>query len=453
MLLHDVAITSMDVAATSSRLTKVARIAALLHRAAPDTQLVTIIVSWLSGELPQRHIGVGWAALRSLPPPAPQPALTVTGVDATLSKIGTLSGKGSQAQRAALVAELFSAATEAEQTFLLRLLGGELRQGAKGGIMADAVAQAAGLPAATVQRAAMLGGDLAAAAAAGLSGAALDTFTLRVGRPIGPMLAQTATSVHDALERHGGTTIFEAKLDGARVQIHRANDQVRIYTRSLDDVTARLPEVVEATLALPVRDLVADGEAIALCPDNRPQRFQVTASRFGRSVDVAAARATQPLSVFFFDILHRDGTDLLEAPTTERLAALDALVPARHRVDRLIVRSNGRGQLPGCDAGRRPEGDGQGTGRSLPCGSPRSGLAEGQAGAHTRLGGARGGMGLGTPARQALQYSPGRTRSGYRWIRDGGQDLQRNDRRHAGLADHQVSRDRGGSDRRLRRPT
>ncbi|OSC63443.1 ATP-dependent DNA ligase, partial [Mycobacterium tuberculosis] len=175
------------------------------------------------------------------------------------------------------------------------------------------------------------------AAAAGLSGAALDTFTLRVGRPIGPMLAQTATSVHDALERHGGTTIFEAKLDGARVQIHRANDQVRIYTRSLDDVTARLPEVVEATLALPVRDLVADGEAIALCPDNRPQRFQVTASRFGRSVDVAAARATQPLSVFFFDILHRDGTDLLEAPTTERLAALDALVPARHRVDRLIT--------------------------------------------------------------------------------------------------------------------
>lgn len=188
--------------------------------------------------------------------------------------------------------------------------------------------------------AAVLGAVLSptdAAAVAGLSGAALDTFTLRVGRPIGPMLAQTATSVHDALERHGGTTIFEAKLDGARVQIHRANDQVRIYTRSLDDVTARLPEVVEATLALPVRDLVADGEAIALCPDNRPQRFQVTASRFGRSVDVAAARATQPLSVFFFDILHRDGTDLLEAPTTERLAALDALVPARHRVDRLIT--------------------------------------------------------------------------------------------------------------------
>jgi len=169
---------------------------------------------------------------------------------------------------------------------------------------------------------------------------ALDAFTLRVGRPVGPMLAQTATGVADALERHGGTTIFEAKLDGARVQIHRAGDEVTVYTRSLDDVTARLPEVVEATLALPVTDLIADGEAIALRPDNRPHRFQVTASRFGRSVDVAwalAAQKAEPLSVFFFDILHRDGLDLIDAPTTERLAALDAVVPPVHRVDRLMT--------------------------------------------------------------------------------------------------------------------
>jgi DNA ligase-1 len=151
------------------------------------------------------------------------------------------------------------------------------------------------------------------------------------------MLAQTATSVTDALERHGGTTIFEAKLDGARVQIHRTGSQVTVYTRSLDDVTARLPEVVEATLALPVSDLIADGEAIALRPDNRPHRFQVTASRFGRSVDVAAAQLAQPLSVFFFDILHCDGVDLLDAPTTDRLAALDALVPTGQRVDRLVT--------------------------------------------------------------------------------------------------------------------
>ncbi|MBY0388912.1 MAG: ATP-dependent DNA ligase [Mycobacterium pseudokansasii] len=339
MLLLDVATTSLDVGATSSRLSKVERIADLLRRAAPDPELVAIIVAWLSGELPQRHIGVGWASLRSLPLPAGHPTLTVAGVDAAFSEIGATSGSGSQARRAQLVSELFSAATESEQTLLLRLLSGELRQGALTGIMTDAVAKAAAIPASAVQRAAMLGGDLPAVAAAGLTGgaAALDAFTLRVGRPVGPMLAQTATGVADALERHDGTTIFEAKLDGARVQIHRAGDDVTVFTRSLDDVTARLPEVVEATLALPVRELVADGEAIALRPDHRPHRFQVTASRFGRSVDVAAARATQPLSVFFFDILHRDGDDLLDAPTTERLAVLDAVVPVRHRVDRLIT--------------------------------------------------------------------------------------------------------------------
>ncbi len=339
MLLLDVATTSAEVGGTSSRLTKVARIAELLKRAAPDTELVAIIVSWLSGELRQRQIGVGWAALRSRPAPAADPALTVAGVDAAFSEIGAVSGTGSQARRAALIAGLFGAATETEQTFLLRLLGGELRQGALAGVMTDAVAKAAGIPAAVVQRASMLGGDLSAVAAAALSGGApaLDAFTLRVGRPVGPMLAQTATSVADALERHGGTTIFEAKLDGARVQIHRAGDQVKVYTRSLDDVTTRLPEVVEATLALPVHDLVADGEAIALRPDQRPHRFQVTASRFGRSVDVAGARAAQSLSVFFFDILHRDGLDLLDAPTTERLAALDELVPGQHRVDRLAT--------------------------------------------------------------------------------------------------------------------
>jgi DNA ligase 1 len=339
VLLLDVASTSLNVGGTSSRLTKVAHIAELLRRAAADPDVVAIIVSWLSGELRQRQIGVGWASLRTRPPPASHPALTVACVDATFSEIGAVSGKGAQARRAELVAGLFAAATETEQAFLLRLLGGELRQGALAGIMTDAVAKATGIPAATVQRAAMLGGDLPAVAAAGLSGGAvaLDAFTLRVGRPVSPMLAQTATGVADALERHGGTAIFEAKLDGARVQIHRAGDEVTVYTRSLDDVTARLPEVVEATLALPVTDLIADGEAIALRPDNRPHRFQVTASRFGRSVDVPAALAAQRLSVFFFDILHHDGLDLLDAPTTTRLAALDALVPPVQRVDRLVT--------------------------------------------------------------------------------------------------------------------
>src|SRR5271163_5368529 len=338
-MLINVATTSAEVGGSAARRAKITRIAELLGRATSDPKLVAIVVSWLSGELPQRQIGVGWAALRSLPPAAVRPSLTVIGVDTTLSEIGAVSGKGSQARRAEQVGGLFASATEIEQTFLRRLLTGELRQGALAGVMADAVAAAAQIPAAAVRRAAMLGGDLPAVAAAGLTGGtvALDAFTLRVGRPVGPMLAQTAAGVAEALETLGGTAVFEAKLDGARVQIHRAGDQITVYTRSLDDVTARLPEVVEATLALPVNDLIADGEAIALRPDGRPQPFQVTASRFGRSVDVAAARAVQPLSVFFFDILHRDGLDLLDAPTSERTAALDDIVPAQNRVDRLIT--------------------------------------------------------------------------------------------------------------------
>jgi ATP-dependent DNA ligase I len=341
VLLVDVAAASAEVGATSARLAKITRIAEVLRGAGTedDPKLVAVVVSWLSGELPQRQIGVGWAALRSLPAPADEPSLSVLQVDAAFSEIGQVAGKGSQARRAELVKGLFAAATEPEQTFLRRLLAGELRQGALVGVMADAVAKAADITARVVRRAAMLGGDLPAVAAAALTGgeAALDQFTLKVGQPVGPMLAQTATGVREALERLGGTAVFEAKLDGARVQIHRAGDTVSIYTRSLDDVTARLPEVVDATLALPVTDLIADAEAIALRPNGRPHRFQVTASRFGRSVDIATARELQPLSVFVFDLLHLDGEDLLDRPASERVAALDAIVPKAHRVDRLVT--------------------------------------------------------------------------------------------------------------------
>jgi DNA ligase-1 len=344
VLLVEVAAASEEVGTTSSRLAKTARLATLLGAAEPHE--IPVVVSWLSGDLPQRQIGVGWAALRSLPTPAGAPSLTVGAVDAAFSEIKAISGKGSQTRRAQLLADLFGAGTDVEQVFLRRLLGGDLRQGALIGVMVDAVARAADVPAADVRRAAMLGGDLPAVATAALTrgAGALAEFRLQVGRPVGPMLAQTAASVDDALERLGGGAVFEAKLDGARVQIHRDGDDVSIYTRSLDDVTARLPEVVAATLALPVSTLIADGEAIALRPDGRPHKFQVTASRFGRSVDIEAARAAQPLSVFFFDVLHRDGVDLLDAPGEERAAVLAQIVPPDQRVDRLITSDPGAAQ-------------------------------------------------------------------------------------------------------------
>ena len=401
-------------------------------------------MSWLSGELPQRQIGVGWAALRSLPDAATEPSLTVLDVDARFSEIGTVAGKGSQARRAELVSGLFSQATDAEQTFLRRLLGGELRQGALLGVMADAVAKAADVPAAVVRRAAMLGGDLPAVAAAALTAgeAALEQFTLKVGQPVGPMLAQTATGVAEALERLGGTAVFEAKLDGARVQIHRAGDAVSIYTRSLDDVTERLPEVVEATLALPVTDLIADAEAIALRPDNRPHRFQVTASRFGRSVDIAAARAAQPLSVFVFDLLHLDGTDLLDLPASERLAAMDAIVPAVHRVDRLVTDDADAAQAF-LDATLAAGHEG------VMAKSPTAPYEAGRRGAgwlkvkpvHTLdlvVLGRR--VGLGPTHGQAVQHPPRRQRPRVRRIHHAGKDVQGHDGRHAGLADHALHR-------------
>ncbi|GAS89436.1 ATP-dependent DNA ligase [Mycolicibacterium brisbanense] len=335
MLLAEVVAASADVAASSGRLAKTERIAALLTAVAAAGDPVEVVVAWLSGELPQRQIGVGWAGLRDLPTPAVAPILTITDVDSRLTAIGAVTGKGSQAHRARLVHELFGAATPGEQTFLRRLLGGELRQGALAGVMADAIARSSGIPAAEVRRAAMLAGDLPAVASAALTGGitAVQAFGLQVGRPVGPMLAQTARDIDDALERLGGTAVLETKLDGARVQIHRAGSDVSIYTRSLDDVTSRLPEVVAATLALPVTDLIADAEAIALRPDGRPHRFQVTASRFGRRNPTDEV----PLSVFFFDLLHVDGRDLLDLPTLERRAALDAIVPPSRRVDHIVT--------------------------------------------------------------------------------------------------------------------
>jgi DNA ligase-1 len=337
VLLAGVAAASADVGATPARLAKIERLAALLRLADPNE--VPIVVSWLAGELPQRQIGVGYAALRAVPAPTAVAALTVGQVDSTFTEIGAMSGAGSKARRAELLAGLFGAATAGEQVFLRRLLGGELRQGALLGVMTDAVARSAGLPLAEVRRAAMLCGDLPTVAAAARAGgaAAVAEFGLRVGRAISPMLAQSAASIPDAFDRLGGSALIEAKLDGARVQLHRLGDDIAIYTRSLDDVTERLPEIVEAVRALPVTSLVADGEAIALRADGRPEPFQVTASRFGRRTDITTARDAVPLHAFLFDVLHLDGSDLLDSPASVRLAALDAVAPAAVRVERLVT--------------------------------------------------------------------------------------------------------------------
>jgi DNA ligase-1 len=333
MLLDEIVQTSRAVADTRARSAKVEALASCLRRLGPD-EVATGVV-YLSGALPR--IRVGWAALRALPPPAaPPPGLELLEVDAALSRVAAASGPGSQARRREELHSLFSRATEAEQRFLRGLLHGELRQGALEGVMTEAVARAADVPLADIRRALMLSGDLATVASAALAdgAAGLRRFRLEVLRPVKPMLAQTAESPAEALDRTGPAAV-EWKLDGARLQVHRLGPEVRAFTRSLADVTERVPEVVDAVLALPAESIVLDGEVIALRPDGRPHPFQVTMSRFGSSIDVVVQRSSVPLSSVFFDCLHVDGEDLLDRPCAERFVHLARHVPGALRVPRI----------------------------------------------------------------------------------------------------------------------
>lgn len=320
-------------AATRSRTAKTARLAELLRGRAPD--LVRVVVPWLAGEMRQGRIGVGYAALSEAlrTAPAATSTLSVEDVDHALTALATLSGPGSATLRRDALAGLFARATAEEQPFLAGVLGGELRQGALDGVMADAVASAAGVPAAAVRRAAMLSGGLVEPSLAALLGGAdaLSAFRLEVMRPVQPMLARTAQDTDEALALLG-TARFEAKIDGARVQVHRAGDRVTVWTRALLPVTDAVPEVVEAALALPVRTVVLDGEAVALRPDGRPHPFQTTMRRFGRKLDVAGLRAELPLAPFFFDVLFLDGETLLDRPLAERVAALERVVAPAWRI-------------------------------------------------------------------------------------------------------------------------
>ncbi|MGY1810302.1 ATP-dependent DNA ligase [Blastococcus sp. SYSU D00669] len=324
MLLADVLAASAAVAATRSRTAKAATIADLLRRAAPDE--VRPVTAWLSGETLQARLGVGWRTLSRLAhDPAPGPALAVAAVDAVLDELAATTGPGSTARREELLAGLFGAATADEQGFLVRLLTGELRQGALEGVVLDAVVAAAGVPAETVRRAFMLSGSLPGTAATALGGgaAALEQVHLQVGVPLRPMLASPGSSLDDALADLGADVTVEHKLDGARIQVHRDGDEVRVWTRTLREVTEAVPELVARVRALPCTTAVLDGETLALDDDGRPRAFQDTMSRFG-----SAATEAVLLSPFFFDLLHLDGRDLLDEPLRVRLDALAGLLAA-----------------------------------------------------------------------------------------------------------------------------
>jgi DNA ligase-1 len=334
MLFADVAAASEAVTGTSGRRAKTELLGACLRAA--DPQEVPIVAGWLAGQPRQRRTGIGWASLREMPPPAEHATLTVLEVDTALDEAAALAGSGSVQARRDVLLRVLARATAPEQRLLSGLLIGELRQGAQAGVVLEAVAVAAGVPAELVRRAVTLSGDLPSVAAAALAGPEqLAAFRLTVGRPLAPMLAQSAPDLASALERTGSAAV-EWKLDGVRVQVHRDGDDVAVFTRTLDDITDRVPEVVRAARSLGGTTAVLDGEVIALQPDGRPRPFQVTSSRTARR-DVGAAQAEIPLTTVLFDALHVDGEDVLDDDGMRRRAALEAIAAPELLVPRHVV--------------------------------------------------------------------------------------------------------------------
>lgn len=332
MLLSELAGTSREVAASPARSAKIAALGRLFAATEPDE--APVVITYLAGRLPQRRTGIGWRALAQLPPPAPRATLTVRDTDRELARIAAVSGPGADAERRRLLAGLMARATAAEQDFLVRLIGGELRQGALEALAAEGLAAATGAAPAEVRRAVMLGGSLGAVARELLAGgpAALGAFRLQVGRPVQPMLARSAASLDEAVDRLGPCAV-EEKLDGIRIQVHVGGPgaaDVRVYTRTLEEIGGRLPEVRAAARELRAERAVLDGEVIALAEDGWPRPFQETSGR-------VAAAGGLPLTPVFFDVLSVDGRDLLDLPAARRHAELARLAPKPRRVRRVVV--------------------------------------------------------------------------------------------------------------------
>jgi DNA ligase-1 len=339
--LADLVETSRRITEVSGRLEKIGLIASLLASVPPDE--IEIAVAFLSGSFRQARLGIGYAALQAALPEKPEelPSLELAQVDAAFEQISQVAaGKGSTGERQRLLHDLLARATHDEQSFLFRLVTGELRQGAVEGLMLEAVARAAKVPAEQVRRARMMAGDLPKVAKAAITGdaAELAGFATQLFRPVHPMLAGSADDESAALEELGEAAL-EYKLDGARIQVHKSGDQVAVYSRRLNDVTAAVPELVEIVRGLPARELILDGEVIALRPDGTPHPFQITMSRFGRRLDIDRIRKEFPLTPFFFDLLYLDSGPLVDEPARRRLTALIDAVPERMLVPRTLTSS------------------------------------------------------------------------------------------------------------------
>jgi DNA ligase-1 len=324
--------------ATSKKTEKIGLIADFLRRTrGKGTELSAL---YLTGTLPQGRIGIGWRMIEEAMTVggSPEAPLTLAEVDAVLSRIAADQGPGSYERKVGELRGLFQRAEPEERKFLAQLLIGELRQGAVEGIMLEAIAKASGLPASDVRQAMMFSGNIGAIARVALEEGAtgFSRFAFRLLSPIAPMLANSVDDVAEALERLGEAA-FEYKLDGARIQVHKGAEEIKVFTRQLQEVTARLPELVELARGLPVREAVLEGEAIALRPDGRPRPFQETMRRLGRMKNVEAVRQEIPLTFFFFDCLYLSGDPLFSIPYARRFEMLSGLVPSGSIISRIVT--------------------------------------------------------------------------------------------------------------------
>jgi DNA ligase-1 len=343
MMLQELAAVSAAVAATRSRTEKTRLLVACLRALEPGERETA--VAWLAGVLPGGKLSLGPATVHAARvAAATAPTLTVAATARQLDELRAIAGKGAALRRQQGLESLLGNATLPEQRLLTGLLLGELRQGALEGVMVDAIATAAELPAAAVRRAVMLAGGLAPVARAALErgSAGLESFRLTFYKPLAPMLASPTSGIDSALDALD-SAVLEYKLDGARVQIHRGDDGVRVYSRAGRDVTASVPEIAAVIEALPATAIL-DGEVLAFEPDGRPRPFQDTMRRFGRKLDVAGMQSTLPLSLFCFDCLHANGEDLIDRPLAERLDRLAAVVPSALNVPRLVTGDRGAAQ-------------------------------------------------------------------------------------------------------------
>lgn len=337
MLFAQLVETSRAIGSTTKRLQKTDLLATLLKQLQPDE--IETAVAFLSGATRQGRVGIGYAAIRDARTKAAEnPTLQIMDVDRTLDQIAGVQGSGADRNRRELLNRLFTQSVEIEQNFLTGLLMGEIRQGALEGIMLDALAKASNISADRIRRAAMMGGGVAAIARKVLTEgeAGLHGFDVQLFRPVQPMLAQTAEDVNDAIDQLGEAAL-EYKFDGARVQAHKSGDQVAIYSRQQNDVSAAIPEIVQAVRALPANDLILDGEVLSLDAEGRPQPFQVSMRRFGRKVNVDELLNELPMSPFWFDLLYLDGGSLIDEPQSRRFGQLEQLAPATNLVPHLVT--------------------------------------------------------------------------------------------------------------------